>query len=92
MTGPGLVRRGGVRVTVDEADAMAVGCDEAKCWAKPGGFCRTPSGTKRRPHPHRVTKARDAGLLGGAGREWLAGQHAQVSAALILPQEPAGAC
>ena len=60
-----------MRVTEDEADAMAAGCDEGKCWATPGGFCKTPSGTRRRPHPSRVDQARRAGLLGGAGRAWL---------------------
>jgi hypothetical protein len=60
-----------VRVTADEADAMAAACGEAKCWAGPGQFCKTPSGTRRRPHPPRVDAARDLGLLGGAGRVWL---------------------
>jgi hypothetical protein len=83
-----------VRVTADEADAMAAGCGEPKCWAEPGGFCRTPSGTKRRPHPSRVQAARGGGLLGGQGRAWLAvhagarddGQTVQMpGAVLILP-------
>ena len=50
---------------------MAAGCQEGKCWAGPGQFCKTPSGTRRRPHPGRVADAGRAGLLGGAGRAWL---------------------
>ena len=60
-----------MRVTADEADSMAAGCGEGKCWAEPGQFCKTPSGTKRRPHPLRVDGARAAELLGGRGRAWL---------------------
>ena len=87
-----------MRVTADEADAMAAGCGEAKCWAGPGQFCRTPSGTRRRPHPPRVDAAREAGLLGGAGRAWLTDhQLAQDTGGtisiggttLILPASPA---
>jgi hypothetical protein len=88
-----------VRVTADEADAMAAGCGEAKCWAGPGQFCKTPSGTRRRPHPPRVDQARVAGLLGGAGRAWLkACAGAEETAAtftfggttLILPAQQTG--
>ena len=80
-----------MRVTPDEADAMAGECSEPKCWAGPGGFCKTPSGTRRRPHPSRVDDARQAGLLGGAGRAWLC-EHAAVAAgALLLPREVSGA-
>lgn len=50
---------------------MAVSCEEGKCWAGAGQFCRTPSGTRRRPHPDRVRRAGDAGLLGGRGRAYL---------------------
>lgn len=83
-----------VRVTADEADAMAASCDEPKCWAGPGGFCKTPSGTKRRPHPGRVGNARRLGLLDGKGRQVLtAARLAEVDeltirvagAVLILP-------
>jgi hypothetical protein len=85
-----------VRVTADEADAMAVGCGEAKCWAGPGKFCKTPSGTRRRPHPGRVQAARRFGLLGGAGRAFLVAQFGAVDrggtvlvgpVALVLPPE-----
>jgi hypothetical protein len=99
-----LIGVGVVRVTEDEADAMAAGCDEAKCWAGPGQFCKTPSGTRRRPHPPRVDKARQLGLLGGGGRVWLQAQPATEQSAgmftvggttLILPparQAGSGAC
>lgn len=60
-----------MRVTADEADSMAAACGEGKCWAEPGQFCKTPSGTRRRPHPLRVDGARTAELLGGRGRAWL---------------------
>jgi len=46
---------------------MAAACDEAKCFAGPGQFCKTPSGARRRPHPDRVKAARRLGLLGGTG-------------------------
>jgi hypothetical protein len=64
-----------VRVTEDEADAFAVACPESKCWAGPGGFCKTPSGARRRPHADRVAKADREGLTGGRGRVVLAGQR-----------------
>ena len=56
-----------MRVTQDEADALAAACDEPKCWAGPGGFCKTPSGTPRRAHTGRVEAAGRLGLLGGVG-------------------------
>jgi hypothetical protein len=59
---------------------MAGGCGEGKCWAGPGQFCKTPSGTKRRPHQSRVEEAGRAGLLGGAGRAWLADQELTLEA------------
>jgi len=46
---------------------MAAACDEPKCFAGPGQFCKTPSGEKRRPHPDRVGAAARLGLLGGTG-------------------------
>jgi hypothetical protein len=81
-----------VRVTADEADAMAASCGEPKCWAGPAGFCRTPSGIRRRPHPSRVDDARRAGLLGGVGLAWLCENAAVAAGALVLArQEVAGA-
>ena len=91
-----------MRVTGDEADSMAVACAEGKCWAVAGQFCRTPSGTRRRPHPLRVDEARTRGMLGGAGRVWLSEQGARDDGGtvhlggttLILPPGEAvsGAC
>lgn len=71
----GLAARGIMRVTEDEADAFAADCAESKCWAGPGGFCKTPSGTRRRPHPDRVARAARQGLTGGRGRALLAEQR-----------------
>ena len=85
-----------MRVTEDEADSMAVPCEEPKCWAVAGKFCKTPSGVRRRPHPGRVKDAARAGLLGGQGRAELAaaalldaGTIGGVT--LILPPETADA-
>ena len=82
-----------MRVTADEADAMAAPCAEPKCWAGPAGFCRTPSGTRRRPHPSRVDDARRAGLLGGTGLAWLCENAAVAAGTLVLParEEVSGA-
>lgn len=75
---------------------MAVACGESKCWAVAGQFCKTPLGTRRRPHPLRVEAARRAGRLGGAGRAWLTGERLAQAAGesvciggtlLVLPPE-----
>jgi hypothetical protein len=58
-------------LTEDEADSMAANC--GRCWARPGGWCVTPSGARsRRLHRLRVARARRRGLCGGVGRALLA--------------------
>lgn len=81
---------------------MAAACGAEKCWAGPGGFCKTPSGARRRPHPERVDAARRLGLTGGAGLRVLtearqalaAGRTVRIGGTvLVLPErrEAAGA-
>jgi hypothetical protein len=76
-----------VRVTENEADAMASNC--GSCWAEPGAFCTTPSGRARKPHTPRVNRARRRGLMDGVGRAYLMARH-KLPGHLDVTPDPAG--